>query len=266
MKATLIALALVLAMPGKRGSAQETPANQKPRPSQVRRSPSLFDRYFPFRVGQTRSYIVRSELAEGSGQNLKLEPILGRYTETVHSIRSIAPSTRIVEVRGIGTGTDLTVCDSDPFDRHSSAWEFWYILQDDRVFLKCTRDEVDAFTSALSGSPSGKTSEAEPEYLLPFKVGDSWGADPASPKRTDSFYEWFVEDKLTVTVPAGKYDDCYRMVFRTLPDHLERWVCSGGGLVAEEYTHHGTEGHYRTELTKVTESATKSIPSSNMKR
>jgi hypothetical protein len=42
------------------------------------------------------------------------------------------------------------------------------------------------------------------------------------------------------------------LIYRTLPDDKERWVCAGVGLVADEYTHHGWVNHYRIELQRLT--------------
>ncbi len=98
------------------------------------------------------------------------------------------------------------------------------------------------------------------EYVLPFKVGALWGADPAYGKRDDLLYQWAVDDKLEARVPLGKFKGCYDLFYRTLPDHEERWVCPGVGLVADKYEHHGTESQYRIELQSYTERSSESIP------
>jgi hypothetical protein len=79
-------------------------------------------------------------------------------------------------------------------------------------------------------------------------VGAVWGADPAFPAREDTFYQWHVEARTDVDVPAGRFKDCFALAYRTNPDHLMRWVCPGVGLVAWEYDHHGTVEQYRAEL------------------
>jgi hypothetical protein len=250
--ALVVVASITLATQGVAVCSQETQAKQKQiEHSHVPRSGSLVDRYFPFRVGQTHSYSVRGESAEGSGQNVRVVPIRGAFSETVLSVQSIAPAMRVIEVRVAGDAPDYKVCASKSDQVRSSAWTFWYVVHNNRVFSECTREDVDALLEDLRSPPSSPTSVDNLEYQLPLKAGNSWGHDPASPKRTDTFYEWFVEAKAPVEVPSGKYDDCYRMAYRTLPDHIERWVCSGVGLVAEEYTHHGWVHHYRIELTKL---------------
>jgi hypothetical protein len=241
-------------MQGIRGSAQETPAKQHrpPAPLQAQRPLTQFDRYFSFRAGQARSYIVHGESGVGSGQNVHLEPIQGSYTETVLSVRTIAPSIRIVEVKIVGSGPYHTDCINDAADKKRPAWILWYVAHDNRVFEVCTREGVDALERNLQSSPSGLNSVDGPEYVLPFQVGATWGADPDTPKREDTFYEWSVEERRKAKVPAGKYEGCFQMIYRTIPDHLLRTVCPGVGLVAEEYTHHGWTNHYRIELAKVT--------------
>jgi integrase/recombinase XerD len=52
-------------------------------------------------------------------------------------------------------------------------------------------------------------------------------------------YEWYVDSKRAVDVPAGTFTDCYRVQLSTLPDMLIRWVCPRVGITAVEYTHQG---------------------------
>jgi hypothetical protein len=258
MKAVLTApaltMAILVATHGLCQSAKEstTKQSQTPAPTHARGSQDLFDRYFPFRVGQVRSYIVRGESEEGSGQDARSVAIRGEYSETVLSVRNIAPAIRIVEVKIVGSGPYPTDCSNAHGDKTQPVWTFWYVAHDNRVFVECTRERVDNLVTVLRASPTGQTSEDGPAYQLPFEIGATWGADPDAPKREDTFYEWSVEDKVTAKVPAGKFEGCYQMIYRTMPDHSLQTVCPGVGFVAEEYMHHGTVNQYRIELAKVT--------------
>lgn len=86
------------------------------------------------------------------------------------------------------------------------------------------------------------------EYVLPFHVGALWGADPEDQGRADGMYQWNIDGKTDVKVPAGKFKGCYDILFRTMPDHEERWICPGVGLTSLEYEHNGTVHHYLIEL------------------
>jgi hypothetical protein len=78
-----------------------------------------------------------------------------------------------------------------------------------------------------------------PEHVFPLKVGSRWG-DSESLEREDKMYFNYVEKVEDITVPAGTFKDCFKVVFRTLPDDTTEWFCLGVGIVKIEYHHHGT--------------------------
>ena len=86
-------------------------------------------------------------------------------------------------------------------------------------------------------------------YGFPLKVGLKW--DEFDPKRNDNMYCWYVERIEDVTVPAGTFKDCFKIVYDTCPDTTTEWYCPGVGIVKYEYRHHGTITNITTELIKV---------------
>jgi len=87
-------------------------------------------------------------------------------------------------------------------------------------------------------------------YGFPLKVGLKW--DEASDfKRDDNMYCWYVEKIEDVTVQAGTFKDCFKIVYDTCPDTTTEWYCPGVGIVKYEYRHHGTITNITTELIKV---------------
>lgn len=87
---------------------------------------------------------------------------------------------------------------------------------------------------------SGKlTPPPMPTLILPLKVGQHWGYEDGEFKRDDFWYQWHVEAIENIKVPAGIFN-CYRLAFRTNPDHRIIWFNPKVGIVKEEYVHHGT--------------------------
>ena len=86
-----------------------------------------------------------------------------------------------------------------------------------------------------------------PEDALPLKVGAKWG-EPEMLKREDNMYCFYVEKMEDVTVLAGTFKDCYKIVYRTLPDDTRWWFCPNMGIVKIESHHHGTITNWLSEL------------------
>lgn len=209
------------------------------------KAPDDIDVFFPFHIGSQRTYVYGTLDQQGSGKASAINTVVGRYTETVATVNSVfGSSVRIVGVKHTGESPDFLPC-----TRRVSNGEpdTWYIVDTTRIFLQCSRDQAAKLASQLESMPPGAQSE-DLEYLMPLKVGAAWGGDPTDQRREDMMYEWYVEARVDVSVPAGAFKDCYRLIYMTLPDHQIRWVCPGVGLAAFEYSHHGTEIEYRSEL------------------
>ena len=208
--------------------------------------------FFPSNVGSLWTYAFGKLSQQGSGDESRIFSELGRYSETVVAVDSaFGSSVRLVGVKRSGTSPEYVFCPDESVERRGELPgdpQLWYVVDRYRVFYQCTRDGAAKLASRLGVPRSTTNPGGGPEYLLPFRVGALWGADPGLPKRDDTAYQWHVEAKLDVSVPAGEFRDCYKLVYFTVPDHEIRWVCPGVGLVSIEYGHHGTIDQYRSEL------------------
>ncbi|MFC1666326.1 hypothetical protein ACFL0P_00450 [Candidatus Omnitrophota bacterium] len=94
------------------------------------------------------------------------------------------------------------------------------------------------------------TRTREVEYLFPLEVGSKWEDTdlPGTLDREDNMYAYYVEKIEDVTVPAGTFKDCYKIVFRTNPDVAIEWFSPERGIIKAEYHHHGTITNYISEL------------------
>ena len=109
-----------------------------------------------------------------------------------------------------------------------------YLWNSEASFVNCFNSKADP--------PSN-----DPFLILPLKVGDGWGEDPEF-KRDDHWYQWYVEEEETITVPAGTFK-CLRLAYRCNPDHELIWFCPNVGIVKQEYVHHGSIANMFMELT-----------------
>lgn len=89
------------------------------------------------------------------------------------------------------------------------------------------------------------------QYDFPLKVGLKWDEE-CDFERDDNMYCKYVESIEDVTVPAGTFKDCYKIVRRTCPDEEITWYYPSLGIVKYQYHHHGTVINEKTELIKVT--------------
>ena len=85
-----------------------------------------------------------------------------------------------------------------------------------------------------------------PERVFPLKIGTKWG-DPESLDRADRMYFSYCEKVENITVPAGTFKSCFKIVFRTSSVETQEWFCPGVGIVKIEY-HHGTIDNWIIEL------------------
>ncbi|MBU1147120.1 MAG: hypothetical protein KKD11_02110 [Candidatus Omnitrophica bacterium] len=90
--------------------------------------------------------------------------------------------------------------------------------------------------------------EEEKEFNRSLEVGMKWGQDAW---RTDNMYCYYVEKKEDITVPAGIFKDCFKIVYMTCPDDSAWWYHPGLGVVKYKYRHHGTITNVTRELEKI---------------
>lgn len=87
-------------------------------------------------------------------------------------------------------------------------------------------------------------------YGFPLKVGMEWDNE-CDFKRNDHMYCKYVEKIEDITVPAGTFKNCFKIVHKTCPDEEAEWYYPGVGIVKYEYHHHGTITDETYELKKI---------------
>jgi hypothetical protein len=172
--------------------------------------------YFPFQIGSRWTYNVVTESADVRGT----QKSRGRFSDTVIAIDPASGSAvQLVEIEENGAAADYAFCSDAP-----RPLKWWYVVNNHKVFSRCTQQEAEELGSSLKAFPRTDI-VAGLEYVLPFHVGALWGADPEDQGRTDGMYQWNIDGKTDVKVPAGKFKGCYDILFRTMPDHEERgWL------------------------------------------
>lgn len=85
----------------------------------------------------------------------------------------------------------------------------------------------------------GKPPETKLILKFPLSVGQKWG-DKVYLKRDDGFYLHQVEEKLSKEILGNRYDDCFRITYKTIADSEYKVFCYGLGVVEEGYKHNGT--------------------------
>jgi len=217
----------------------------------ISQSGGSLDRYFPVRVGESRTYSVSREWTDGSGPNLVNKHSRSSYTETTVGKQVVNGGLEFFEIRRTPGASIHALCSGDPWEASSRAPDetedtrYRLAVDHSRIYVVCDSKELEEMKS------SAKKDEYA-DFVFPLRLGSAWGADAATLKRKDHMYQWIVAKSLqTMTAGGHLYSNCYEVDFRTLPDDEKRWLCDGVGLVATEYTHHGTMNHYRVELTQI---------------
>jgi proline iminopeptidase len=208
---------------------------------------------FPYFVGQERTYNYRREMALPSvdGQVIETATDTGTFTESTAFIETgNNDRVRVVGLEQTGENP-ASYCAVDPAP---NAFDIWIVADATRLYRVCSREEAYAIAGdILNEDEQGPTERTlAPTFEIPLEVGHIWRWDPYRPVDEQYMdYQWYVHDKVDVSVPAGNFTGCYRIVLSTLPDTTIKSVCPGLGLVAEEYQHGGSTHEYRIELSKI---------------
>jgi hypothetical protein len=175
----------------------------------------------------------------------------GVITETVATISTGGSGGVYVAQIAVTGRSFLRHCPANGIPGGESA--YWVVADASRVYVVCSSAEADALAAELAPGREAGPDEVlgtVPEFVLPLREGRVWQAFPGRPvSGEDSAYQWTVDSKEDLHVPAGTFRDCYRVRLSTLPDTLVHWVCPGVGIAATEYRHHGSPHDYRTDLT-----------------
>ena len=92
-------------------------------------------------------------------------------------------------------------------------------------------------------------------YGSPIKVGMEWDSE-SDFKRDDHMYCKYVEKIEDVTVQAGTFRNCFKIVSKEICDKEVEWYCPGVGIIKYEYHHNGTITNKTYELKQIVNSNT----------
>lgn len=200
---------------------------------------------FPLYVGYKWTYNF-GRFAQTSPDDVTVST--GQYTEQILFIETgLSDFARIIAV--VQTGEDYqSSCSNGLYI--SGDINLWYVVDDSRFYTACSRATAYRIANAISYEDEQDVGDIlkTPEYIVPFEVGNVWAFWADLPEREDTNYQWHVQDIVDVSVPAGEFTDCFRLLFNTTSASTIRWVCPDVGLVAFEYHHYGTPNDYRAEL------------------
>jgi len=99
--------------------------------------------------------------------------------------------------------------------------------------------DIKRLSRQVVGDEDGK------EFNRSLVIGMKWGQDEW---RKDNMYCYYVEKKEDITVTAGSFKGCFKIVYMTCPDDSTWWYYPGVGVVRYEYHHHGTITNIMREL------------------
>jgi len=216
----------------------------------VQADPANLMDFFPMHIGAEWTYQYAQFTEPASASEDGANPLLGQFTQTV-AVVDTGLSDRIKVVGLKVTGENfMNNCINEGNQPYSGDLETWLVLDQTSLYQACSRQEAYAIANERITAPNNfdLSSGALPMFQAPFEVGRLWSAFSDLPPRDDTAYQWLVESQVDVTLAAGEFKDCYRILLYTTPDTTVRWVCPGIGLVAEQYHHHGAINDYSYEL------------------
>jgi hypothetical protein len=196
------------------------------------RDPGINAEYFPLKEGRFWQYNYSSEeqaMADAEG-----EAIIKTEAEIKLKITNIIETSKVILAEVSGNSLNLFDCTKD-------AHTYWIAIIKSTGCFYCNQpfSKEDFLDERLDG-PKG-----EPTLMMPLRVGQYWNDQGL--KRKDTSYRWQVEAMETITVPAGTFK-CFRIAYRSCPDHQIIWFCPTVGIIRQEYEHHGTIINFYMEL------------------
>jgi hypothetical protein len=202
---------------------------------------------FPYFIGNTWEYSFGTRTNASPDHPEANET--GKYTAKVVNVETIEGKARVfyIEVSPPASNYAGFVFNA-PCGSATDTKITYMVLTDGKWFYEdCDPLKIADTARNLIAKPENPPIDAV--YKLPLEAGDHWGYSLQFPAPDDTFFQWYVDPKTDITVPAGTFKDCYKISFRTNPDITTHIVCPGIGLVASEYHHFGSIVDYRAELT-----------------
>ncbi len=188
-------------------------------PTATLADPNILDA-FPLRQGASWVYNVTLDYAQG--------------TDVVHWTGTISETITSARQQGSGWVLHSQIQGHPLYTAAKGNQERAYIALANRLYRWASGQDASALI--MQG---GQGFEGYQYLEFPLAIGKEWG-DAQSVARGDGWYVWHVEAQEDLTTAAGKFDACYRLIYRTNPDHTNIWFCSGIGIAREEYHHHGS--------------------------
>lgn len=197
---------------------------------------------FPISIGNKWHYKINQTT---SGKNLEEKLTQGEFSiSVVNYITGLSDKAKIIRLEI--DGRDY-IHECTNFQSFTGKKDVWYVMDKHRLFITCS--ESDAYKIAKEITFNKSELQELPSYISPMKIGTKWDRfQKGDIKKFDNTYVWFIEAITDISVPAGNFKACYRILLDTRPDDTIRYVYPGVGLVSELYTHHGSRNDYTIEL------------------
>ena len=195
--------------------------------------------FLPLKEGNYWTYQDKIEIQDEKG-NVEIENKYIREKVKVRRINQL----RTIKVISVETRGDFKIAKMQEEGTPQGIVTFFYVVDNKNGRIYSYSNEQ---IKAILPNNKDVNIEGSPEYVFPLKVGLKWG-DPESLKRKDNMYVFYVENVEDVSVPAGTFKNCFKIVNHTLPDETVVWFCPNVGVVKLEYRHHGTIDNLVGEL------------------
>jgi len=155
-------------------------------------------------------------------------------TETVVEVKSTSSYLVAKIHRDESAETPVVVPPSmqDIPPRPATSSDYWFVVSGNRIY----RQERNLDLSSLYDT-------AKLELVLPLKVGEKWNLFDGGILRE-------VVKVDTVTVPAGRFNNCFFFEDGWAGSTAETWFCPNVGIVDEKMDHHGTPVGWHQVLTR----------------
>ena len=176
-------------------------------------SESVPENYFPLHAGNFWLYRAKVEIGNDKGGTDKIDK--PRRVQVVSNNGD--DKRRIVHLKN---------------DDYSGSNLITYSIRNGKIYQF---DEFDkAGAEKQTDLPDDKL-----RYVFPLSLNKKW-REPESPTTKNGLYSYVVDGLEEVTVPAGTFHDCYRIVFRTIADESVEWFFPNVGIVKSTYHHNGS--------------------------
>jgi hypothetical protein len=214
-------------LPAPTATPLPTPSPEPPLITSLPPTATLVQAY-PFTLGAQWVYSITSV----TGTPGHIVTMTGYLTQTVVDVS---------EQKGMQVFRIWSEQDSSLSDFPHTVPLQYHILFQDALYWWNSDDP----TSLISDLAQGRATS--PELIWPLKVGQMFSSISAAP-RTDRMYAWDVVSQEGVSTPAGRFGNCFHLIFSTNPDDSQAWFCPGTGFVQRAYRHHGSIGDLRQVL------------------